>query len=292
MRSLGVGLLLAIAGAAPALAQGPSGPTAAPPDPGAPPAAARDPLAVEGAVRVLSAYVSRGFVQEDDGVVVQPEGQVVYTFLDRPRWSLGALAGAFASIHSEATGVGDASRAVDHWFELAGWLGLSLDAGGLSIRPYYEWSDSPSGASGLAQEVAVLVAWDDTGWSEWLSLQPRLLLARETEGAGDDGENGTYLGLGLEPTFVVPAAALGELRLWLPLELGLSLSDFYEDAEGRDEPFGYGSAGAFAAAPLPFLPGAATLELGARRTWFGDHAREANGDRGTWIGSAGLTVGF
>ncbi len=251
------GLLLTLVGiavgaAAPAAAQGPSGPTATPP----PLYETADPdrrLAIDGAVRVLSAYVSRGFVEEDDGVAIQPELQATYTFVDRGSWSLGALAGAFASFHSEATGVNDPTRAVDRWFEVAGWLGLSLDVGALSIRPYYEVTQSPSGAGQRAQEFAVLVAWDDAGWHERVSLQPRLLLVRETEDAADGGETGTYLGLGLEPVVTFPVPRLGDVRVWMPLELGLSLSDFYEDEDGRDDALGYGSVGAFAALPLPFL---------------------------------------
>ena len=278
--------------AAPAFAQGTGGPTAAPPELEAAPRAARA-FAFEGALRVLTAYVSRGFVNEDEGVVVQPEGQVVYTFVDRQGGSLAALAGGFASIHSEATDVEDPDGALDRWFELAGWVGLALDVGRLSITPYYELSDSPSGAGSLAQEAALLVAWNDAGWwHERFSISPRLLLVRETEGAADGGENGTYLGLGLEPAVAIPTERLGELRVWLPLELGLSLADYYEDEKGRDERFGYGSIGGFVSAPVPFLPGAAALELGTRHTWFGDHAREANGERGIWIGSLGLSFAY
>ncbi len=283
---------VALGGAVPAAAQGPGGPTATPPPLEEDAAAPDRRLAIDAAVRVLSAYVSRGFINEDDGVAIQPELQATYTFLERERWSLGALAGAFASFHSEATDVNDPNRAVDRWFEVAGWLGLSLDVGALSIRPYYEVSQTPSGVGQRAQEFAVLVAWDDAGWHERLSLQPRLLLVRETEDAADGGETGTYLGLGLEPVVTFPVARLGDVRVWMPLELGLSLSDFYEDEDGRDDALGYGSVGAFAALPLPFLPGATALELGVRRTWFGDHTRDANGDPGVWIGSVGVIVGY
>lgn len=249
-------------------------------------------LTFEGAVTLLSAYYDRGFLHEDDGVVVQPQLEVGYPLLQRDAWSLGAISGGFASVHSEATGVDDPDRPFDRFYEFTYWAGLVLEIGALTISPWYEFSDSPAGVAGHTEEVAVAVAYDDAGWNERFSFQPRLLLARETEGAADGGENGTYLALGLEPTLLVPGTPLGELSLSLPIEVGLSLSDFYEDHQGHDETVGYGMVGGLLAAPLPFLPGDVALELGVSQIWFGDHTRAYNGKRDAQVGSIGLVFAF
>jgi len=249
-------------------------------------------LAFDVALRALGAYYDRGFLQERRGFVFQPEVEVAFTFADEAGWSAAAVAGVFASIHEHATGIAEPEGAIDGWYEVAWWAGFCFEAEGFSVSPYFQAADSPSGAFGHYEEFVIEVAYDDRGWAGRFSLQPSLALVLETFGALDEQSRGLYLGLGLEPTLVVPCACVGEVTLRAPVEVGLSVARYYEDEAGEDHRFGYATLGAFADVPLRSLPGEPALEIGVRHAWFGEALEVSNERDEDTVVSIGLVVSF
>lgn len=106
---------------------------------------------------------------------------------------------------------------------------------------------SPSDAWEHVEEVNLSAAFDDSeslgGWT----MRPRTLLQHLRRGAnftdGADARPGTYLELGIAPG---PDAAFGEttVEIRFPVTVGFSLHEYYEDADGNDDTFGYALHGA------------------------------------------------
>src|SRR5207244_4019767 len=122
-------------------------------------------------------------------------------------------------------------------------LGLHYDDSGL-------WNDS--------------MLWSGAGFH---GLQPTLTLARELKNQADEPDNpprshrGTYLGLGVQPSFCVATLCQDDggcapipVTIRLPANVGLSLAHYYEDRNGESDTFGFADVGAFVSLPLNFVP--------------------------------------
>jgi hypothetical protein len=108
-------------------------------------------------------------------------------------------------------------------------------------------------------------------------FHPHLTLAQELRGGSDfGGSRGTYLELGVEPTYQLT----DKLRLSGPVSLGLSLNNYYELANGDDDMFGFLSIGVHAQAPMDFMPtrfGPWQLDFGLDLLFLGDNTEAMNG---------------
>jgi hypothetical protein len=130
-------------------------------------------------------------------------------------------------------------------------------------------------------------------------FQPHVLLAFELDGQRDNGNQvGSYLEVGVTPTFPLDEENGKGMTLSVPTRLGFSLSDYYEDATngGRDEAFGFLSVGAAFATPLQFLPhrvGPWHAEVAVHWLVLGDNLEERNdGDSSELYLTAGLSTRF
>ena len=249
-------------------------------------------LAFEGAVRVLTAYYAQGFLQEQDGVVFQPEAQGTWRIAGSERLSAGVFGGVFGSLHEYPTFIDDPHGPLDHLYEVDVSVGLTFDVGQLTVDTYYERSMSPSGAFDPYDIWMLEASYDDSGWAPDFSLQPWVSLYVELANSLDDLDPGVNLAFGIEPTWTWSGTRLGDLALRFPLAASLSLGDFYQDAAGRDDPFGYVACGIFLDVPLRCMPGDATLELGATGMFFGQSLREYNERSDDTVLSVGLTFSF
>ena len=73
-------------------------------------------------------------------------------------------------------------------------------------------------------------------------------MAIELSGQADGGlGEGVYVELGVEPGLHLEGTPVS---LSFPLTVGLSLSDYYEEAPGNDDVFGYVDLGLVASVPL------------------------------------------
>ncbi|MCC7203521.1 MAG: hypothetical protein IT441_00445 [Phycisphaeraceae bacterium] len=105
------------------------------------------------------------------------------------------------------------------------------------------------------------LAFDDSTPAFPFSLQPYALLTIEYQGDSDGGNpnsnapgfgQGIYLELGVRPEFELLRIESFKrpITLAVPVRVGLSLSDYFEDPAGQDQFFGYGQIGLELSIPL------------------------------------------
>lgn len=107
---------------------------------------------------------------------------------------------------------------------------------------------------------------------------------------------GMYAQLGIEPSISIARLGGAEVTFAVPLTMGFSLKNYYVDADGRGDLFGFLDLGAVASSPLPFLPsrlGSWHVDVGLHWLLFGDsnEQREA-GESSDLIVSFGLGTTF
>ena len=262
----------------------------------------RGPIAeVSGGVEVWSAYFDRGFLVEAAAFVVQPWIAVDVPLLrcagavDDVRF----VADGFASLEDGETGLGGGPHAPKGWYEADVWLGLASHVRErLDVRLDYQLSWSPNGSFERFEELALQLDYDDEATfasrgGRFRGFAPTMLLACETRGQNDDGRHlGRYLELRAEPRWACCGEGEPALDLSVPVRLGLSVGDYYEDADGRDETFGFVAVGVRLAVGLgrlsrPLDDWTATATVGG--IWLGDHAAEAgDGRRSRLVTAFGL----
>jgi hypothetical protein len=218
----------AVLGSAPAWAQ--ETPATAP----APNAGA---VTVTGSYDVVNPYMFRGIRQNFDGVAMWPALDLGFSARQAK-----INVGTWNSVH---TGDGLA------WYEGDFYATVGFAAGGVtSLSATYTAYNSPHSSFTNVNEFAFKVAVNDSGRLGKAALSPYVLLAQEFntdpgQGQADGGEHaGTYLELG-----VSPAHAMTRATLAFPIKVGVSLNDYYE-LNGRDNGFGFFSAGGLLTVPL------------------------------------------
>ena len=278
------------AGAAPALAQ----PAV---DEGAP--AKR--VTLTAGVDFVSAYMFRGIFQEDSGVIVPPYADVgvaVYNG-DGALKNVTVNGGIWNSIHSGPSGSGNASIDRSAWYEADYYGSVTFTVGKWKPGALFTSYTSPNDAFGTVDELAGVLAYDDSGSA--FPLNPKAIVAFELKGQADggggleDGGNkGTYFEFGVRPVVPVSAHPRYPVSLAIPAKLGLSLKDYYEGSTGSNR-FGYFDLGAIASVPLAFMNGRSTWEVhgGLDILWLGDNLQLLNGtDRVKPVAVFGLSVTY
>lgn len=272
---------------------------------------------------LTSQYFFRGIRQASDGLILQPWAEIGWSLMDGNDSVRGLelTLGTWNSLHSDQPGGADGS-----WYEGRGYIDLTAPVGEkwtFGVR--YTGYGNPNGGGtfeqadkgfGSVQEFAFRAQLDDRGYLGDLiegGLQPYVMLAFETDGEREyyfgptssiDTNNGVYGELGITPSF---NTGIGDddLRLYVPVKLGLSASDYYQDSTtGKDEKFGYLDVGAEIRAPLNFLPnrlGPWQAVVGAHVLLLGDSCEERNkatsdasvsGDEIEFIVNVGLSTTF
>lgn len=188
-------------------------------------------------------------------------------------------------------------RLIEDWYESDLYAGVTLTRGKLSLTTSYTFLTSPSDAFQEVQELGFTLALDDSEWLKAWALKPYATLAIETGSNGSDGpdlDNGTYLELGIAPGFSFDIGRT-PVTLTFPVSVGLSLADYYQDAAGEDDTFGFAQAGVKASVPLgePGRFGTWTLNAGVSVLFLGDNTKAFNtGDDTEVVGMIGLQWNF
>jgi hypothetical protein len=270
MRHIAYGLLAVLTLTTPALAQDPSD---------------TRPVAVTAGVDSPSTYFFRGIRQEGDPeLTLQPFVNVAFAASETAKINIGS----WNSFHTGST-----NDAFDSTFyESDFYVSAAFSAGAVSPTILYTAYMSPIegelAAFPTVHELAFLASFDDSGST--FPLAPSLALAFELGDYGADGgsEKGVYLEAGVAPG--IPTGE-GPLTLTIPMKVGLSLKDYYENlATGEDSKFGYFSIGLGVAVPL----GSGWDIHGSVNVYaFGDTLELLNnGDASQVVGSIGVGVGF
>lgn len=254
------------------------------------------PLGFMLGVNYSSAFFPRGFRAEDDGLIIQPYASLMYDLYNKDDVMVTAMVGVWNSFHDRATGSPTNDSLEDKWFESDIFAGIGVETGDWAFETRYIWMTSPSDAFSTMQELYFSAAYDDESILGDFSLQPTAVLAFDTGNNQMDGrQNGTYLQLGISPGFEQDSGALQGLEVNFPVTLGLSLSDYFQDASGQDDFFGFAAVGATASLPIgPSMGwGDWKLNAGVQAVFLGDTTSDANaGDDFETIATAGISVEF
>lgn len=209
----------------------------------------------------VSKYIFRGYELQEDGLIVQPYAEFVAGLYD----GIDLYAGLWNSIGTETNGDNNT-----HWLEADIYVGVSIGeeilGAPFALDVSYVNYTSPNDTFGQYEEIDIKLAYNDD--TSAISFDPYALLAIEfgTDTPGDD--DNVYLEFGGAFEFEIIESDTYPVALSVPLTLGLSLDEFYVDADGDNELFGFFSVGGNVGVPLSFIP------------------REY----GQWSASAGLTL--
>jgi len=245
-------------------------------------------------VGVVSQYISRGVVNENQGFIAQPYMDLYIKmyegdgFLNKVQLNLGL----WASLHSNKTFATPGST-LPAWYEFDWMPGLAFTfAKNFTFTATYVEFDfvAPNARAG---NMNFNLGYDDTDLLGKWALKPHIAAFKSLFGnpVGVPGANqGWYFEVGIAPSY-----AFGPATLTIPVNLGLGDDKFY-----GGETYGYLSAGANLAVPLAFIPegfGKWTLSSGVTFYHQGDNAAAASApainDGGTtqWVfsGAVGMT---
>jgi hypothetical protein len=237
-----------------------------------------------------NAYLSRGVVQEDNGLILQPYLDIYIKLYEGTGFinSVTFNGGLWSSLHSEHTAAttGGLLRA---WYEFD-WLP------GVSITFAKNWTFTPSwydfdfiSSGGRAGNLNLSLAYNDTDLLGKWALHPHFTTLKGFVGnpSGLPGADGSwYFEAGIAPGF-----SLGSVAITLPVTGGFADSKFY-----AGDHFGYVSGGITAAVPLTFIPkgyGTWTVTVGGLYYYLGDKVAAVNrGDHNKGVASVGIGCAF
>jgi uncharacterized protein (TIGR02001 family) len=243
-----------------------------------------------------SQYLFRGILQEGSGVIIQPSAELGFLLVDKDSFDLSLVAGVWNSFHDRATGSTTDDDTISKWYEFDWYAGVNAAWNRWGFGVAYTQYTSPNDAFSTTDEVSFTVAYDDSGhFGERFSINPSATLAVELDGQADGGtDEGIFLGLEIAPTWDLGDWKIGGVEIALPVKVGLSLGDYYEDSAGDDDTFGYLSIGAALNIDLPEPEGFGdwSAHAGVEYLALGDSTEEINGSDDEWIFSAGIGASF
>ena len=243
----------------------------------------------------VTTYQFRGFVYEESGPIVQPFVDLELLLADFDSAAVRLLFGTWHSFHGQATDSESEDRFRKHWFEADASAGIDVDIGPWTVTAQYNLYTSPSDAWPTMQEVALALSYNDGWLPKGWSMNPHALLAFEVGPAANDGlRNGVFLEFGVCPTYEVSGGPCDRVELSFLISIGLSLSNYYEIDDGRNDPFGFVSLGGGAMVPLGTAgPANWSVSFGIQALLLGGAAAEFNdGERSVLVGSVGLALEF
>jgi len=246
-----------------------------------------------------NAYYFRGMLNERADFIWQPWAELYLNLFGSDDGFIRDVTvgfGVWNSVHENKT-LADRSPSALYetdWYPMVA-IGLPGD---VTFTTYYYWYTSPNGAFDTVQEVDFRFDWDDTEASKDIPVlapfAPWINFAVETDRSSNGNDRGAGVQFGVEPTLFEVDSEDFPLALSAPLEIGLSLGDYYENDDGSDETFGYFSYGIAANLPLAFLDsswGEFFVGVSAKGMHFGDSMAELNhndSNYGVVMGSIGV----
>lgn len=239
-----------------------------------------------------SEYWFRGIARENQGIIVQPYFDVTFGLISEGNLTIDAFMGTWNSVHASNPTSDDEDN---NWYESDVFAGLAIGLPyDLSLRLSYIYYYSPAAGDKFAEEIDVELVYDDTRLMRDLglpfNLNPSALIAFEIDNGADAGDSkGTYLQLAINPSFALTDSMDYPLTLSVPVTAGFSLDDYYENADGDDDSFGYFNIGAVVTTPLPLIPadyGIWTASVGLHYIKLGDSAADIGSDFNVTDGSS------
>ena len=259
-------------------------------------AAAQSKPVVTAGIDIPSVYFFRGIRQEaDPKFTTFVYGDVGFPLLADGTGGVktaGINVGIWNALMTGSSGSDGPEDSAFYESDLYAGLTLGFQ-NGVSLTPMFTAYTSPNDMFTTVKEISFKVAHAS-------KAAPYALVAFELGGddsgeadgghLGADGGKGTYLELGVGPSFPL---AEGKATVAIPVKVGLSLKDYYE-LNGEDNKFGYIDVGVLFTVPFAskwnFHAGANFLGLGETLKAF--NAPEGDPKSGQVIVSAGIGVSF
>jgi len=257
----------------------------------------KSPFSLQLNLDYTTAYFYHGIIQEDTGLILQPSARLNINLLEAGDLKIDAILGVWNSFHGQKTGARTHSDFTDYWYESDLIGGLVITKGKVSLTTTYTFLTSPSDAYETVQELDLTLAYDDSDLLGKFALHPCVLLGIETGADASDGgdsDAGKYLEIGVAPGISFDWSKT-PISISFPLSVGMSLNNYYQDAEGEDDTFGFVQVGVKGSVPLPFGErwGKWTLNAGVSALFLGDHTEAYNGGQSEqFIGTLGVQVNF
>lgn len=259
-------------------------------------------VGIDAGIDVTTHYFFRGALQEDQGLIIQPWGELgINVFDDNPGpvHSVDVYAGIWTSFHEEQTGAMTDADGPDSWYEADLYVGTSIGLpANFSADLAYIAYTSPNDAWNTIEEIDLGLSFDDSElWADTgFALSPSATLAFEIDNTLLGTDEGVFLGLGIEPSFDLVDSADYPITLAVPVTVGLGLDNYYEDMTDDNETFGFASIKPTLSTPLSFMPrdyGEWTLSAAVEFLFLGD-TNEAlnNGDDFEAVGTLGLSLSY
>jgi len=239
-------------------------------------------------VSFVSAYFTRGLVQENQGIIGQPYADLYFDLydgtgfinkvvLDLSIWS------SLQGHHSGAPG-----STVRSWYEFDYDPGVSITfAKNFTLTSSYFEFDSPNGSFAAARSLNFNLAYNDADFLGAFAVHPHVTYLRELQGAAGIGKHGNYYEVGITPGL----PTYGPLSVTLPITAGFGNSGFYVN-----NGFGYFSVGPQASVALPFIPsrfGSWALTGGVTYYYLNGSVAKADLNRHhDWVFNGGIGLTF
>jgi hypothetical protein len=254
---------------------------------------------ISGIIQIdfTNAYFFRGIANERDGFIAQPWGELYYNLFSAEEGLIRDVTiggGVWNSWQSEKTGRDHSPGPLyeTDWYPLFS-VGFEND---ITATLIYYWYSSPNGAFDTVEELNLKLEWDDSEVLGRWALAPWINLAIETHLTSFGPDKGEGVQLGIEPTLWEFDDDTYPLSFTIPAELGLAIDDYYEEDDGSENTFGYGSVGLLASLPITAIPesfGAWTVSAGGKILFLSDTLQDVNrGDHVYPVVTASLGVEF
>ena len=198
----------------------------------------------------VTQYFFRGYEQldSDQGVVLQPGASFTIGVAD----DVTATVGTWGSIHSDTPGAGSNPSS---WFEQDVYASLDATMGDFTAGVGLTYYTYPSNAANVdITELNLSVGYDDSELLGDFSFNPYVAVAVELHNTAAADEN-AYLEIGGAFDLPTEGTAIDAWDWKVPVVLGLSIDNYYVDASGEDEFFGFASVGLVGSIPMSELIG-------------------------------------
>ncbi|MEM6393820.1 MAG: TorF family putative porin [Planctomycetota bacterium] len=252
------------------------------------PAVNNGEIAFSFAVDVTTNYYFRGFEQEDSGLIVQPDFSVSTEVAE----GISVYVGTWQSLHTDETGASP-GPGPDFWYESDFYTGVTL-----ALIENFEFDISyiaylyPGGAFNDIHELDIAAGYDASSILDGLGFGALVAIELRDDNGTEDVYGELSAGWG---TDIVEGGDY-PVTLDLGATLGLSLDDYYTDAGGDNEFFGYLQFDVGVSTPLAFIPdeygswsGGATISFIILN---GDVALEDSGGDFAVVGTVGISADY
>lgn len=186
----------------------------------------------------VTQYFFRGYeqVDADQGIVLQPGASFSIDVTE----DVSATVGTWGSIHSDSP---NNPSNPSSWYEQDYYASLDTAAGDFAYGVGLTGYTYPALATTTVLELSAYVAYDDS--DNEFSFSPYAMIATELNNTNSNsgGKEATYLELGGEIGLDTEGTAIEAWSWSVPVAVGLSIDDYYNDASGAEEFFGYASVG-------------------------------------------------